>query len=90
MKRCRNCFIDKDESQFSKQGNRNHLRPYCRECRTVIESRRIMERKLEEFPTRYWECDNCFRIISKRTVMCKCGENQIFNNSRVEEIHDKA
>jgi hypothetical protein len=90
VKKCRNCFQEKEDFNFSKEGKRNHLRPYCKACRTVIETRRLMEKKLQESPTKYWECENCFRIISKRTVICRCGEKQYFVKITSEDIHVKA
>lgn len=32
MKTCTKCHIEKDESEFRLQYNRNSLRPYCRKC----------------------------------------------------------
>ena len=67
MKKCRNCFQEKEDFNFSKEGKRNH-----------------------QSPTKYWECENCFRIISKRTVICRCGEKQYFVKITSEDIHVKA
>lgn len=71
VKRCNNCFQIKPILQFSLTKYKTGYRTQCKQCRTEIETRRIMEKKLIKSPDVYRECDNCYKIL-RMTKKCEC------------------
>jgi hypothetical protein len=77
---CGNCFNNKPLDNFSLESPSNPKKGYrriCKPCVSEIEARRIAERKLDMFPSSFWECDNCDHITSIKKEKCnKCKEGR--------------
>lgn len=75
-KRCSNCHQNKDILNFSLNSKkRPYRRSVCKECLTTINTRYILEKRLEKFPYSLWECPSCDHIQTSRKDKCvKCGE----------------
>lgn len=59
----------KGNSQIS-----SYFRPYCKECHNAINIRKELERKRDQFPQSFWDCDKCDHIVNVKKKVCdKCG-----------------
>lgn len=75
-KRCSNCQQSKDIESFGLNSvKRPYRRSVCNTCRININTRYILEKKLERSPGTLWECPSCDHIQTIRKTKCvKCGE----------------
>lgn len=75
-KKCSNCHQSKDIESFGiNSKNRPSRRSVCNTCRIAINTRYILEKKLESNSGHLWECPSCDHIQTKRKITCvKCGE----------------
>ena len=55
-----------------------YYRPYCKTCHNQINIRKVLEKKIKEYPNSFWECDNCDHIVSVSRKFCsKCKAERI-------------
>jgi hypothetical protein len=82
-KECGNCFVIKPLKEFHKtsyikyKGQASQYRSACRPCRSEQAMSTFMQKRLESFPTLYWECDECDKMSHRRLDKCfHCGETK--------------
>jgi hypothetical protein len=83
-KPCSNCKEILPSKMFSfTDGLGSSLRSHCKKCRSKIIGRKFKEKKAEEFPHLYWDCDACDNINHMRLKSCVCGFNRMGKGSNI-------